>query len=422
MPITTILIWFGIGLAIVAAVALLASYCVNINRFSLHALYRNRLIRGYLGASRQQRDPDHFTGFDIEDNIRVNALWPPRTGNGANPRSLFHVVNIALNVVSTKRLAWQERKAEAFTVSPLHSGSAYLGFRPSWQYGDGPKKSWTHRHDSDTGPDSDKSRHGISLGTAMAISGAAVSPNMGYSSSPSVTLLLTLFNVRLGWWLGNPGDAGEDSYQSEGPTWAAKPLVQEAFGQTTDERAFVYLSDGGHFENLGLYEMVRRRCRFIIVVDAGCDPKFAFADLGNAVRKIFIDLGVRITFRDLQVLRNRPTKDDGAAETIPYYAVGTIHYKGADGEACENGHVLYVKPAYHGTEGAGIRSYATAHPEFPHESTLDQWFTESQFESYRSLGLDIMNDILDHEVEITRGPQRLTLHQLLAGLPYVSQS
>jgi hypothetical protein len=421
MPLTTILMWFGIGFVIVGAVALLASYCVNINRFSLHALYRNRLIRGYLGASRQQRDPDHFTGFDIKDNIRVNALWPPKTGDGANPRSLFHVVNIALNVVSTKRLAWQERKAEPFTVSPLHAGSAFLGFRPSWQYGDGPMKSWTHRHDDGAGPETDKNRHGISLGTAMAISGAAVSPNMGYSSSPSITLLLTLFNVRLGWWLGNPGDAGEDSYQSEGPTWAAKPLIQEAFGQTTDARSFVYLSDGGHFENLGLYEMVRRRCRFIIVVDAGCDPKFAFADLGNAVRKIFIDLGIRITFRDLQALRNRPTEGASPVDDIPYFAVGTIHYKGADGVDCGNGHVLYVKPAYHGTEGAGIRSYATAHKEFPHESTLDQWFTESQFESYRSLGLDVMNDILDHEVEFTIGPQKLTLHQILADLPYVSR-
>ena len=139
----------------------------------------------------------------------------------------------------------------------------------------------------------------LPLGTAMAISGAAVSPNMGYHSSPSVALLLALFNVRLGWWLGNPGEAGKESYQNEGPKWAAKPLLAEAFGQTTDSSPYVYLSDGGHFEDLGLYEMVRRRCRLIIVVDAGCDPKFTFGDLGNAVRKIYIDLGVRITFEDL---------------------------------------------------------------------------------------------------------------------------
>ena len=229
----------------------------------------------------------------------------------------------------------------------------------------------------------------------MAISGAAASPNMGYHSSPSITLLLALFNVRLGWWLGNPGQHGDESYQSDGPKWSAKPLFYEAFGQTTDGSRYVYLSDGGHFENLGLYEMVRRRCRFIVVVDAGCDPSFAFEDLGNAVRKIYIDLGIRIQFEGLQALRNHPSAADGDAEKIPYFAIGTIDYKDADGGAPDdNGRILYIKPASHGTEGVGIRSYATANKDFPHESTADQWFTESQFESYRSLGLEIGNGIL----------------------------
>ena len=100
---------------------------------------------------------------------------------------------------------------------------------------------------------------------------------------------------------------------------------------------------------------------------------------------------------------------------IPYSAIGTIDYESADGaeEGCGNGHIVYVKPAYHGTEGAGIRSYATAHPTFPHESTSDQFFTESQFESYRSLGLDIMNSILEADRERPAGRQ---LKDVLAGL------
>jgi hypothetical protein len=374
--------WLALGWVIAAAVGLLSSYFVNINRFSLHALYRNRLIRGYLGASRQERHPDRFTGFDNKDNISVYELWPPKSERGAGARCLFHVVNIALNVVSTKRLAWQERKAESFIVTPRHCGSAYLGFRPSNEYGER------------------KGRGGISLGTAMAISGAAASPNMGYHSSPSVTLLLALFNVRLGWWLGNPGKAGDQSYQTDGPKWAARPLFMESFGQTTDASPYVYLSDGGHFENLALYEMVRRRCRFIVVIDAGCDPKFAFEDLGNAVRKIYIDLGIRIQFDGLEALRNHPSAVDGDARNIPYFATGTIDYMDADdGKEGDNGQILYIKPAYHGTEGAGIRSYATANKDFPHEATADQWFTESQFESYRSLGLDVGKRILgDPEV------------------------
>jgi hypothetical protein len=110
-----------------------------------------------------------------------------------------------------------------------------------------------------------------------------------------------------------------------------------------------------------------------------------------------------------------------ARMTIPYYTIGVIDYESADGkeEGCGEGYILYIKPAYHGTEGAGIRSYAAAHPTFPHESTGDQWFTESQFESYRSLGLDIANGILSQEVVLQPG---LTLHQVLANLPNTIRS
>ncbi len=385
-----ITLWLAIGLVVAGSVAWVASRSVNINRFSLHALYRNRLIRAYLGASRQRRFPDLFTGFDECDNPPMYTLWPPRPAPGGdNTLRLFHVVNITLNVVQSKRLAWQQRKAESFTASACHCGAAYKGFRSSKEYG-GPK--------------------GLSLGTAMAISGAAASPNMGYHSSPSITLLLALFNVRLGWWLGNPGPEGDKTYKDEGPATAIVPLFQETFGLTTDNKPYVYLSDGGHFENLGLYEMVRRRCRFILVIDAGCDPEFNFEDLGNAVRKIYIDLGIRIRFDGLSAIKNRPEKagippreppDPKKEErrSIPYYAIGTVDYVNADrknaSEAdCENGYILYIKPAYHGTEGAGIRSYAEANKTFPHETTADQFFSESQFESYRSLGLDIMNSIL----------------------------
>jgi hypothetical protein len=323
-----IVFWLSVGVLATAFVAAVASRNVNINRFSIHALYRNRLIRAYLGASRQRRCPDLFTGFDDQDNLPARQLWPPKPRpNGENTFSLFHVVNITLNVVQSKRLAWQQRKAESFTVSALHSGAAYKGFRPSLEYG---------------------APCGVSLGTAMAISGAAASPNMGYHSMPSVTLLLALFNVRLGWWLGNPGPEGEATYKDEGPATAIVPLAQEAFGQTTDDKPYVYLSDGGHFENLGLYEMVRRRCRFIVAVDAGCDPDFTFADLGNAVRKIYIDLGIRIRFDGLSAISNHPAASllslpnpDPSKEvrrSIPYYAIGTVDYASADGteEGCGN--------------------------------------------------------------------------------------
>jgi len=372
---TQALVWLFGGLTGSFLLAAVASRCININRFSLHALYRNRLVRAFLGGSRPRR-PDSFTGFDPDDNPRAHELWAAPEGGNWRP---FHIINIALNVVSSARLSWQERKAEPFVVTPLHAGSSYLGFRDSKHYGD---------------------PNGISLGTAMAISGAAASPNMGYNSSPAITFLMTMLNVRLGWWLGNPGPLGQHTFMHDGPDWAIKPLVGEAFGLTTDERGYVYLSDGGHFENLGLYEAVRRRCRFIVVVDAGCDPDYAFEDLGNAVRKIAVDHGVQIRFYNLERLAKR-SADGKAIADADYHAIGEIDYIGADGSAptdglppIQNGRILYIKAGYHGTESAGVRSYANSRPEFPHESTLNQWFTESQFESYRSLGFEITETVL----------------------------
>jgi hypothetical protein len=125
----------GIAIAasmVLGGVAVLTSYWVNVNRFSLHAVYRNRLIRAFLGAARAghrehgrtRSDPDPFTGFDQADNLRLASLWLP-SGNGGR-RCLFHVVNMALNVVASTNLAWQERKAEPFIMTPLACGNPFV--------------------------------------------------------------------------------------------------------------------------------------------------------------------------------------------------------------------------------------------------------------------------------------------------------
>ncbi len=365
-----------------ALVGGIMGWFVDINQFSLHAAYRDRLIRAYLGASRgSQRLPNPFTGFDEEDNVQMKALRNNRP---------FHVVNMALNLVGGKDPAWQDRKAETFTASPLHAGNFRLGYRDTAEYG-------LHRGQKD---------RALSLGTAVAISGAAASPNMGYHSSPVVTFLLALFNVRLGWWLGNPGTAGDRTFNTPGPRFAPRALFAEAFGLTDSEHPYIYLSDGGHFENLGLYEMILRRCRFIVVSDGGQDPDFAFEDLGNALSKIRVDLGVPIRFGRIP-LRARPAehesydpaRDGQAALSLQSYcAIARICYSCVDnvpGGKAEDGILLYVKPALNGSEPADVFHYARLHPQFPHESTSDQLYTESQFESYRELGWHVMRTILD---------------------------
>ena len=348
----------GLGMALI----------INPNKFSLHAMYRDRLIRAYLGASNSERDPNPFTGFDERDNLRMAELWRRDRFGG----KLLPVVNIALNLVSGSKLAWQERKAESFTVTPLHCGAAGVGYRrtdgsPGQRYG---------------------GESGISLGTVVTISGAAASPNMGYHSSPVVAFILTLLNVRLGAWLGNPGAPGDDTFQLGYPSLSVGPMIAEAFGLTNNCSPYVYLSDGGHFENLGLYEMVLRRCHYIVVSDAGEDPLCSFADLGGAIRKIRIDFGISIDFDEISIYSRGDEEMRNAKGRN--CAIGRIRYSDVDGPEAEDGVLLYIKPACYGNEPRDIYEYFKSNQTFPHESTTDQFFTESQFESYRMLGVHTM--------------------------------
>lgn len=367
---------------------------VETNRFSLHAMYRARLIRAYLGASRPagERHSDPFTGFDDADNLYMGCLTECDRGVGEDreaARPPFHVVNLALNLVAGRNLAWQERKAASFTVTPLHAGAMNLGYRDTRVPGQACPTP-------DPDPRLYGGKRGITLGTAMTISGAAASPNMGYHSSPAVTFLMTLFNARLGWWLGNPGPAGDDTFHDASPKSALRPLLDEMLGATDDVNEYVYLSDGGHFENLGLYEMVLRRNRFIVVSDAGCDETCSLEDLGNAIRKIRIDLGIPIDFTGDFPIRARSS--DHGAPAGRYWAFGRIRYAAVDALPGDDpdevdGVLLYVKPGIYGSEPRDVFNYAAAVAAFPHESTGDQFFSESQFESYRALGSFVMDQI-----------------------------
>jgi hypothetical protein len=366
------LIWLPLGLV---GVAVAIAYLTNLNKFSLHAMYRDRLIRAYLGASNKDRKENRFTGFDEGDNVRMHQLW---TDN--NSKRLLHVVNVALNLVHGKKLAWQDRKATSFTLSPLHCGSfeSGIGYRKTKT----DSRGYGHKD-------------GISLGTSVTISGAAASPNMGYHSSPVVTFVLTLLNVRLGAWLGNPGRKGDNTFYLGYPRLSIRPILSEAFGLTDDTSPYVYLSDGGHFENLGLYEMVLRRCHYIVVSDAGQDPKCSFTDLGEAVRKIRIDLGISIDFSESISIYPRRDEPNEAGR---YAAIGRIRYSMVDGGGEKNdGILIYIKPACYGEEPRDIYEYFKSNVLFPHESTADQFFSESQFESYRMLGSYTMEKLCSNK-------------------------
>lgn len=404
------------------ALAVLFSRRVDINSFSLHNMYANRLVRCFLGATDPDRVEDRFTRFSTQDDLTMCATprsqsagcdvyehresWRPvEEGVGASRPGVaypgpYHIVSTALNLAGGADLAWQERKAGSFVMTPL-----FCGFELSWT-----GEALATREDSGAaGENGVRGVHGyrpthlfsarpkaLTLGEAMATSGAAASPNMGYHTTPALAFLLGVFNIRLGRWVANPKDFGDyarrKNWRKSGPKFALLHLLREVFGMTHAKSSFVYLSDGGHFENLGIYELVRRRCRYVIACDAGADPRYEFEDLGNAIRKCRIDLGVEIDIDVRQIAR----RDDAACNGAPC-AIGKIRY--SDDRI---GTLLYIKSSRRAGAPSDVSQYARKHAAFPHESTADQFFSESQFESYRRLGRFLADEVVHDAVPVSQ--------------------
>jgi hypothetical protein len=366
---------------------------VDVNKFSLHNMYKNRLIRCYLGASRiDKRRAQPFTGFDEEDDVDLTDLVStPGLPNTVGRRPL-HLVNTTLNLTQGTNLAWQQRKAASFTFSPLYCGFSLAPNAGDAQQSPGKQtkndKTEGYRLTTEYGSDGDERRQ-VSLGSAMATSGAAVSPNMGQASTAARAFVLTLFNFRIGRWSANPMQGG---YKNAGPTFGVACLIQELLGFSDEKRKYVYLSDGGHFDNTGVYELVRRKCKTIIAVDAGGDYDRSYEDLAELVRKCRVDLGT-----DIRIDLSKLGVDKDAKEDCPGYHEGTIHYPQGKITPAFVGKLVVIKPTRLPLEklGADLYSYARKEERFPQQSTADQFFDESQFESYRALGKDITLAWLD---------------------------
>jgi hypothetical protein len=375
--------------------AFLLSLRFNINEFSMHHFYKNRLVRCYLGAgSALHRRPDLLTGFDSKDDFKLSSL---RAGSDPSYLGPYPIVNCALNLNTGSELATAERKASSFVFTPK-----VCGFEPQRSKADEEQLDTklepegyrdTLHYMMDKGPD---------LGTTTAISGAAANPNCGYHTSTPLAFLLTIMDVRLGWWVGNPRRKAQS--RRPGPRVALVSLFSELFAQTDNRSRYVNLSDGGHFENLGLYELVRRRCRYVIACDAEEDPDYSFEALGGAIRKCRADFGVEI---EIDTDSLKPEKDKPYSPG--HCVVGTIRYPEADhgtpqpmcqeaappDEKVTQGWLVYFKASMTGDEPEDIQQYRVVHPVFPHEPTLDQFFTESQFESYRKLGEHVVTATFD---------------------------
>ncbi len=360
----------AIAAGLIGAAGIL-SWRVDVNDFSMHHFYRNRLVRCYLGASNPDRKPQPFTGFDPKDDIALGELKDGYPGP-------YPILNAALNVTRGGELGFQERKAKSFVFTPL-----YCGYDLISKPGNPPTGSYLPT--ALGRKDKLGSNQGISLGTAMAISGAAASPNMGHYTSPATAFFMTLFDVRLGWWMGNPRRL--KTWESPGPRLGLVYLLSELVAESNEQSNYVYLSDGGHFENLAIYELVKRRCRLIMACDSGADGAYSCGDLMSVIEKCRTDFGV-----DIKISVSDIKPQSGQCVSVKNYTIGDIYY-GPDPE--DRGMLIYLKASLPMDDvkaplaarlAAGVRSYAEVHPDFPHQSTADQWFNEVQFESYRALG------------------------------------
>ncbi len=573
--------WFFV-LALAVEIWLFCWLAVDINLTSVHGLYRDRLASAYLVGEDTSGD------VDIEEDLDLHEICQHENGSTAP----YHLVNVALNLQGSQDMGIRERNSDFFIFSKKYIGSDRTGYcRSETMEAVCPQ---------------------LDLATAMAISAAAASPNMGALTSPALVAIMTLFNIRLGYWVPNPGRlavdwarrtlalpdkrrepelqklaehydtdismvrarleslagdedeaektsgnrkpppglnfeeifedelremkkrwkqaygtdgqirqlaavqsptpghglvglafsgggirsatinlgiaqalnergifdhvdymstvsgggylgssistlmrkkrfvseiggkvhlgdtqdglqrveivndaAGTREYQiprtiphsleegqqvSQGDSlvtihtpgaqrgslrerfdWRVRPgaFLREMSSRLDETHKWVNVSDGGHIENLGTIELLRRRCKFIITGDGGADPDLHFDSLATLMRYARIDLGIDI---DIDLKQVRLIDPDKGRLSQKHFAIGRITYP----QEAECGYLLYLKSSFTGDEDEVIVEYRNRNPKFPHESTADQFFDEGQFEAYRALGQHIGECALDH--------------------------
>ena len=332
----------------------------NANVTAPHGFFRDRMSRAFL-MTETDGAVQHC------DDLKLSQL------NGPGSAAPYHLVNVTLNLQGARNLDLAGRDADFFVLAARYSGSPTTGYCRTTEL----EKRDPH----------------LNLGTAMAISGAGLSPNQGTGTVKSLVYLTALLNLRLDYWLANPRRVSSASAfrrlrlsASVGPLY----LLKEAWGMLDGHGTFVNVSDGGHLENLGVYELLRRRCRWIIAVDASEDQPMSFPALMDVIRYARIDMGITIAI-DVEELRL--IASGASARSTRHFTVGVIDY--GDNE---RGHLVYVKSSLSGDEPETIRQYRQMNPTFPQESSSNQSFTERQFEAYRALGEHIITNMLATDI------------------------
>lgn len=360
------------------------------NSASLHSFYRARLVRAYLS---------------VGNAMRVGARFPDAQGSLA-PRSSERIGRIGrvTDVFDGDDVPLADYRPES-RGGPIHLINACINQTRDDHSGlyDADRKGRmlvvSHRGfevgvDEVVGPDAAAHADAGTLGRWTSISGAAAAPGAGSYTSPGLALLLLFLGIRLGyWWRALPQQPLRWPWR-----WFGKPklLRGEALARFIGTaEPWWYLSDGGHFENTGVYALLKRELDFIVVVDGGSDPRFTYGDLENLVRKARIDFNTEVRFytaaqaaglfslpvSDLAILSPEELAD---RQTVRGVLLARVTYRSG-----REGTLVVVKPALHRALELDLLAYAHRNASFPQQGTADQSFDESQWESYHRLGVDM---------------------------------
>ncbi|WP_290650618.1 hypothetical protein [Aquisalimonas sp.] len=431
------------ALVLAAVVLLVGRLRAFVNRSGHHALYMARITRAFLGASNplRHRGPNRSSLHVVSgDDAALDAYHaPPIDAASAAWRAApLHLINVTVNETIDGRSKIQRRDRKGIGLAFGPCGMS-LGVRHHALYPDPHKGAGDEAAGCCTiYPDGDEeykafaypTRSGsracpwepLSVGALVAISGAAFSTGLGSRTSLPISVLCGLANLRLGYWW----DSGV-SAKLRGQTQPPVALWRRMLGRVIPIYSFLlaeilarfrgtvwrhwYLSDGGHFENLGGYELIRRRLTLIVILDAEADPDYTFPGLAGLIRKARIDFGADIEFLDadeleamglghvfgsLDQMRRRKTGEtmvtaDGQpcspCLSHKHFALAKVRYDDEPAQSVAPMRwLVYVKPTMTGKEPADLAEYLANHPSFPHQPTSDQFFDEDQWESYRMLG------------------------------------
>ena len=378
------------NVAILGAAALFIGLFTDLNHTSIHRYYRDRLMEMFLPDINRVWSADEAVVTDAPEANRapLSGMIPPAQPSGGLDESEivapYHIINTNVILTGSPDPKRRGRGGDNFILSPLYSGSAATGWLRTASFVGGK----------------------LSLATAMAISGAAVNPNTGVSGrgaarSPVVAIIMGLLGVRLGYWVHNPNPQRRPLPLFHAPNFIYPGLRSLLpLGKLKERSRTLELSDGGHFENLAAYELIRRKLKLILVLDGGADPEFTFSDLANLIERVRSDFGAKIILPGTELAPLIPgprpeygDEHDMRAAHSPFLIAEIQYADDPDGEP--SGRLVYLNTVFLDDLPADLFGYKLQHELFPDQPTTDQFFDEAQFEAYRELGYQLARKLTD---------------------------